>query len=59
MEQWIASRNGRLNLYHHAAFVMRQVTKKAEKTDIGALAHLWVDIDPRAGENLDAERQAG
>lgn len=32
--------------------------KKATKSDVAEATHLWIDLDPRPGEPLDAERAA-
>ena len=45
------------NCYFHVNPTTHDLTKKAERTDISALAWLHVDIDPRAGEDLEAERE--
>lgn len=55
MKSWFA-RHGNRNLYFHVNPTTRDMSKKAEREDIAALAWLHVDIDPRAGEDLDAER---
>ena len=52
LEKWGATRN----IYYSVNPLMREVAKKAEREDIAALALLHVDIDPRAGEELGAER---
>lgn len=45
---WIDDRNGKFNLYWHVNPVLRAVTKKAERTDIAAVAYFHVDVDPSA-----------
>lgn len=45
------------NLYFHVNPVLRDVSKKATREDIAELAWLHVDIDPRAGEDLEEERE--
>jgi len=57
LEQWLEQYNGHRNIYFHVNPVLRDVTKKAEREDIRAVAWLHVDIDPRAGEDLQAERE--
>lgn len=54
---WIDKYNGKRNLYFHVNQPRQLLTKKATKADIGAAYYLHVDVDPRAGEPLDAERQ--
>lgn len=48
--------NGKRNLYFSVNMLREAMSKKAKATDITALAYLHVDIDPRTGEDLDAER---
>lgn len=57
MTNWIENHQGNRNLYFHVNPVLRDLTKKAEKTDIAALEWLHVDIDPRAGEDIKQERE--
>jgi hypothetical protein len=58
MAEWIESQNGQQrNVYFHVNPAMRPLSKKAEREDIAALSWLHVDIDPRAGEDIDQERQ--
>jgi hypothetical protein len=54
---WLEDQGATRNLYFHVNPATRDLTKKAERTDVKALAWLHVDIDPRAGEDL-AEEQA-
>lgn len=54
---WLAPRNGHVNLYWHVNEPTRPLTKKGEKADIKAVHFLHVDIDPRTGEDFDAERK--
>lgn len=56
LANWLESHNGRRNIYWHVNPVIKPVTKKAEREDIKEVAFLHVDIDPRAGEDLEAER---
>lgn len=44
------------NIYWSVNRPMRELSKKAEKTDIAAAHFLHVDVDPRAGEDLARER---
>lgn len=55
--QWIDDRNGKLNIYFSANRPMRDIRKKAEKTDIGEACCLHIDIDPRAGEDIGEEQE--
>lgn len=56
MEEWLLRYNGQRNVYFHVNPCTRDVTKKAEREDVAALAWLHVDIDPRAGEDIDEEQ---
>lgn len=55
---WIIEQNsaGR-NCYFHVNEPAGPLRKKAEKADIAKARWLYVDIDPRAGEDLPAEQQ--
>lgn len=55
-DAWIGKHDGTRNLYFHVNPLLRDVDKKAGREDIAAMSWLHVDIDPRAGENLDEER---
>lgn len=54
--RWIEARQGRKNLYWMVNPARRPLRSKASKEDVEALAFLHVDIDPRKGEDLAAER---
>lgn len=54
---WLGENVGKLNIYFHVNRPMGELRKKAEKTDIDALHYLHVDIDPRAGEDIQEERE--
>lgn len=53
---WIDKYQGRENIYFCTNPLKHQLDKKAQKVDVAALACLHVDIDPRDGEPLEAER---
>ena len=55
--RWIQERQGEKNIYFHVNPVRRSLNIKASKEDIAELAWLHVDIDPRAGEDIDDERE--
>lgn len=57
LNAWLGQFNGVRNIYFHVNPVLKDVSKKAEREDMAALAWLHVDIDPRAGENIDEERE--
>lgn len=54
---WLGENVGKLNIYFHVNRPMGELRKKAEKTDIEAMHYLHVDIDPRAGEDIEEERK--
>lgn len=45
------------NLYYGVPELSKDVSKKASKEDVAAVHWLHVDVDPRAGEDLVAERE--
>lgn len=53
---WLAEHGRTRNLYFHINPTMVDLEKKAERADVKELAWLHVDIDARAGEDLEAER---
>jgi hypothetical protein len=55
--KWLDAYNGKRNIYFHVNPPMRDLTKKAEREDIKSVDWLHVDIDPRAGEDLEEERK--
>lgn len=55
--EWIEGHQGKRNLYFHVNPVRRPMDVKASKEDMARLAWLHVDIDPRAGEDFDEERE--
>ena len=56
LKAWLESFNGGRNIYFHVNPTINPMDKKAEREYIKALAWLHVDVDLRAGEDLDAER---
>jgi len=54
---WLDERQGKENIYFHVNPTLRALTNKASKEDIARLAYLHVDLDPRAGEDITAERE--
>lgn len=57
MASWIDAGQGTRNYYFHVNPTLRPLSKKAEKSDIAALAWLHVDIDPRPGEDIQEEQE--
>lgn len=56
-EAWALEKNKTHNIYFGINPTREPINKKAEKTDIARLEWLWVDVDPRAGEDFEQERQ--
>lgn len=55
---WIAKYNGAgWNIYFMITPPKQPLTKKATKKDVKEVRWLFVDIDPRAGEPLEEERE--
>lgn len=44
------------NIYFHVNSLIADIAKKAEREDVLSVDFLHVDLDPRAGENIDEER---
>ncbi len=57
LDAWVARHHGTWNLYFHINPVQGRPRKKASKSGIAEVRWLHVDMDPRVGENLDAERE--
>lgn len=57
LNAWLKMYNGDRNIYWSTNPPLRDISKKAEREDIKEVAFLHVDIDPRAGEDLSAERK--
>lgn len=53
---WIEERQGRENLYFTVNPLLRPMNSKPKKADMRGMAALHVDIDPRVGEPMEAER---
>jgi hypothetical protein len=53
---WLREHTGD-NIYFSVAEPVKPLDKKAERTDIKAVHWLHVDLDPRAGEDLEEERK--
>ena len=56
LRKWLEQQGSHRNVYFSVNPPTRDLTKKAERTDILELAWLHVDIDPRAGEDVAAEQ---
>lgn len=57
LTKWLELYNGKRNIYFSVNPPLRDLTKKAEREDIKAVTWLHVDVDPRAGEDLEEERE--
>lgn len=55
--KWLKEYNGNRNIYFHVNPPTRDLSKKAERENIKSLSWLHVDVDPRAGEDIDEERE--
>ena len=55
--KWLGDFNGKRNIYFHVNSPKRDLTKKADREDIKSVDWFHVDIDPRAGEDLEEERR--
>jgi hypothetical protein len=53
---WIGKYQGSWNLYFMVNPPKADLTKKAEKTDVLAGEWLFIDVDPRPGEDIEIER---
>jgi hypothetical protein len=56
LEAFLETHNGVSNIYFSINPPLRDLTKKAEREDIKEVAYLHVDLDPRAGEDVEAEQ---
>lgn len=54
---WLEKQGTTRNIYFHVNPCMGDMTRKAERADVARLSWLHVDIDPRAGEDIDKEQQ--
>ena len=58
VRRWVHDHSGgRWNLYFTVNVTRGPVSKKPKKADMAAATGLHVDVDPRPGEALDAERE--
>lgn len=55
--QWARDENKTKNIYWSPNPTIRPIDKKATKADIARVEFLYVDLDPRAGEDLATERE--
>jgi hypothetical protein len=57
LKSWLKEYNGQRNIYFSVNTPNRDITKKAEKEDIGSAEWLHVDVDPAEGGDLKEERE--
>ncbi|MFO1153660.1 MAG: DNA-primase RepB domain-containing protein [Rhodospirillales bacterium] len=55
--EWINEHQGKRNLYFAVNPLKAAVRKKAEKVDVASAEWLYIDIDPRPGEDFQLERE--
>lgn len=55
--EWIDRYNGHSNCYFSVNPPRGPLSKKAEREDIAQVDYLHVDLDPRIGEDINAERE--
>lgn len=54
--RWLIEHNGQDNIYFSVNPAVSEMNRKPSKEDVKELAWLHVDLDPRAGEDLEAEK---
>jgi len=57
IETWLATKGKDHNIYFSVNPTRNVVSKKAAREDIACVEYLHVDVDPRAGEDLDFEQK--
>lgn len=55
--RWLEVQGEKKNLYFSVNPPFKDVHKKPQREDVHEINHLHVDIDPRAGEDIHAERE--
>lgn len=56
LEEWLTKNGEGHNIYFSVNPCLEAVSKKASREDIRAVEYLHVDVDPRAGEDLETEQ---
>jgi len=56
LRDWLAAHGATRNIYFHVNPLTRDVDSKGSKADVAAVEFLHVDVDPRAREDIAAER---
>lgn len=54
---WLERMGANHNIYYALNPLRRPLTSKAKREDVKAMAWLHVDVDPRAGEDIEAEQE--
>jgi len=57
LEDWLVKNGEYHNIYFSVNPCREAVSKKASREDIQSVEYLHVDVDPRAGENLELEQK--
>lgn len=57
LERWLTSVGETHNLYFSVNPTLEALNKKASREDISCVEYLHVDVDPRAGEDLNSEQE--
>lgn len=57
LADWLTNEASGVNVYYHLNPVRAGLRKKAAKADVTAVRFLHVDLDPRASEDIQAERE--
>lgn len=57
LRRWLTNHGAKKNIYFTVNPVKAEVSKKASRADIAALAWIHVDVDPRVGEDLAQEQE--
>jgi len=55
--RWVDDRQGKKNIYFQVNPARRALSSKSSKEDIARMSWLHIDIDPRAGEDIEQERK--
>lgn len=57
LRDWIEGHQGVQNIYFTVNTTIRPMSVKPKKTDIRGMRAIHVDVDPRVGEDIEAERE--
>jgi hypothetical protein len=56
--RWVERQNATADIYFAINPLKHSLSKKAKKDDVREAAYLWIDLDPKKGEELETERAA-